>query len=83
MRLHHLRVTAFQPFAGTEEVDFEALGQAGLFLMQGETGAGKTAILDAICFALFGRVPGLRDSAPLGCVPTTPSHRTGPRWCWS
>src|SRR5947209_15738698 len=64
MRLHHLKLTAFQPFAATEEVDFEGLGQAGLFLMQGETGAGKTAILDGICFALFGRVPGARDSAP-------------------
>lgn len=63
MRLHHLEMTAFQPFAGTERVDFDALGQAGLFLMQGETGAGKTAILDAICFALFGHVPGLRDTA--------------------
>ncbi len=63
MRLHRLQMTAFQPFAGTEEVDFEALGEAGLFLMQGETGAGKTAILDAICFALFGHVPGVRDGA--------------------
>ena len=64
MRLHRLTLTAFEPFAATETVDFDALGEAGLFLMQGETGAGKTAILDGICFALFGRVPGARDSAP-------------------
>ncbi len=63
MRLHGLRMTAFEPFAGTEQVDFDALGEAGLFLLQGETGAGKTAILDAICFALFGHVPGVRDGA--------------------
>src|SRR5947199_8520220 len=77
MRLHRLRMTAFQPFAATEEVDFEALGQAGLFLMQGETGAGKTAILDAICFALFGRVPGVRDSvARLRSDHSAPDIRT-------
>jgi len=56
-------MTAFEQFAGTEQVDFDALGEAGLYLMQGETGAGKTAILDAICFALFGHVPGVRDGA--------------------
>ena len=60
MRLHHLTVTAFGPFAGTEEVDFDALNDAGLFLLSGATGAGKTSILDAVCFALYGQVPGAR-----------------------
>ena len=60
MRLHHLCVTAFGPFAGTEEVDFDALNDAGLFLLAGATGAGKTSILDAVCFALYGSVPGVR-----------------------
>ena len=60
MRLHRLRVTAFQAFAGSEQVDFDALGAAGLFLLHGDTGAGKTTLLDAVCFALYGEVPGAR-----------------------
>lgn len=60
MRLHHLEMTAFGPFAGTQTVDFDALNDAGLFLLSGPTGAGKTSILDAVCFALYGTVPGVR-----------------------
>lgn len=60
MRLHRLRVTAFQAFAGSETVDFDALGEAGLFLLHGDTGAGKTTLLDAVAFALYGEVPGAR-----------------------
>ena len=60
MRLHNLVVTAFGPFAGTESVDFDELAAAGLFLFTGPTGAGKTSILDAVCFALYGQVPGAR-----------------------
>ena len=63
MRLHRLTVTAFGPFAGTETVDFDALGVDGLFLVHGDTGAGKTTVLDAVAFALFGRVPGARGEA--------------------
>lgn len=63
MRLHSLSVSAFGPFAGTETVDFDALGADGLFLLHGETGAGKTTVLDAVAFALFGTVPGARNEA--------------------
>lgn len=63
MRLHRLRATAFGPFAGTIEVDFEQLSTAGLFLLSGPTGAGKTSVLDAVCFALYGDVPGDRNAA--------------------
>lgn len=63
MRLHSLQLTAFGPFADTETVDFDALGADGLFLLHGETGAGKTTVLDAVAFALFGRVPGARSEA--------------------
>ncbi|MFF2654876.1 AAA family ATPase [Streptomyces sp. NPDC058045] len=62
MRLHTLRVTAFGPFGGTETVDFDALSEAGLFLLHGPTGAGKTSVLDAVCYALYGSVPGERQS---------------------
>ncbi|MDF2968458.1 MAG: family ATPase [Nocardioidaceae bacterium] len=63
MRLHRLELTAFGPFPGTEVLDLDALGAAGLFLLTGSTGAGKTSLLDGICFALFGRVPGDRQEA--------------------
>ncbi|MGW4637577.1 AAA family ATPase [Sphaerisporangium sp. NPDC004334] len=63
MRLHRLRLTAFGSFPGQEEVDFDALGEAGLFLVHGPTGAGKTTVLDAVCYALYGQVPGQRNSA--------------------
>ncbi|GAA2588590.1 SMC family ATPase [Actinomadura fulvescens] len=62
MRLHRLEITAFGPFSGTEEIDFDALSDAGLFLIQGQTGAGKTSVLDAVCFALYGQVPGVRNA---------------------
>jgi exonuclease SbcC len=60
MRLHHLELTAFGPYAGTESIDFDELGADGLFLLHGETGAGKTTVLDAVAYALFGTVPGAR-----------------------
>ncbi|AJT62262.1 hypothetical protein T261_0573 [Streptomyces lydicus] len=62
MRLHRLSVTAFGPFARTQVVDFDRLSRDGLFLLHGPTGAGKTSVLDAVCFALYGSVPGARQS---------------------
>ncbi|MBV9832057.1 MAG: AAA family ATPase, partial [Marmoricola sp.] len=63
MRLHQLSATAFGPFAETVTVDFEELSAGGLFLLTGDTGAGKTSVLDAVCFALYGEVPGDRHTA--------------------
>ena len=63
MRIHRLRVQAFGPFAGEVEIDLDSLSDAGLFLLTGATGAGKTSVLDAICFALYGGVPGDRQIA--------------------
>ncbi|WP_327093622.1 AAA family ATPase [Nocardia vinacea] len=63
MRLHRLEMTAFGPFAETTVVDFDALGADGLFLLYGQTGAGKTTVLDAIAFALYGSVPGARGES--------------------
>ncbi|MFL6053075.1 MAG: AAA family ATPase, partial [Actinoallomurus sp.] len=63
MRLHQITITAFGPFPGTERIDFDALSDAGLFLINGPTGAGKTSVLDAVCFALYGRVPSVRNDA--------------------
>ncbi|BCW71928.1 SMC family ATPase [Arthrobacter sp. NicSoilB8] len=61
MRIHRLEISAFGPFAGTERIDFDRLSAHGLFLLNGATGAGKTSVLDAICFALYGQVPGARQ----------------------
>jgi DNA repair protein SbcC/Rad50 len=63
VRLHRLSVTAFGPFGAGQDVDFDALSAAGIFLLHGPTGAGKTSVLDAVCFALYGAVPGTRQSA--------------------
>lgn len=63
MRIHHLHVAAFGPFARPQSIDFDELSAAGLFLLNGETGAGKTSILDAICYALYGGLPGAREGS--------------------
>ncbi|WP_330350466.1 AAA family ATPase [Streptomyces sp. NBC_00582] len=62
MRLHWLDLTAFGPFGGAQSVDFDDLSAAGLFLLHGPTGAGKTSVLDAVCYALYGSVPGARQT---------------------
>ena len=62
MRIHRLEIQAFGPFAERQTIDFDALGEQGLFLLNGATGAGKTSVLDAICYALYGTVPGARQS---------------------
>lgn len=61
MRLHRLELQAFGPYGGAEAVDFDALSSHGLHLIHGATGAGKSSILDGVCFALYGRVPGTRS----------------------
>lgn len=58
-----LTVQAFGPFAGTEHIKFDELGTNPLFLINGPTGAGKSSILDAICFALYGQTTGAERSA--------------------
>jgi exonuclease SbcC len=57
MRLHRLEVEGFGPFRERQVVDFDAFADDGIFLIAGRTGAGKSSILDAVCFALYGGVP--------------------------
>ena len=57
MRMHRLEIEGFGPFRARQAVDFDAFADDGIFLISGRTGAGKSSILDAICFALYGGVP--------------------------
>jgi len=76
MRVHRLTMTAFGPFADTHTVDFDELGAQGLFLVHGPTGAGKTSVLDALCFALFADVPGSRSHRGVRCDLSPPDRAT-------
>lgn len=58
MRPERLRISAFGPYAGEEDVDFSVLENHTLFLICGPTGAGKSTILDAMCYALYGKTSG-------------------------
>ncbi|WP_314871568.1 SMC family ATPase [Actinomyces oris] len=63
MRIHSLTMTGIGPYAGQEHIDFDAVGASGRFLLTGPTGSGKTTIIDAIVFALYGDVADSADSS--------------------
>nr|WP_285903105.1 SMC family ATPase [Alkalimarinus sediminis] len=72
-----MTIQAFGPFANKEEVDFTALGSNPLFLINGPTGAGKSSILDAICFALYGQTTGKeREASHMRCDHAAPDLLT-------
>ncbi|MCV7715432.1 AAA family ATPase [Micrococcus luteus] len=62
MRIHRMRLEGLGPYAQAQDVDFDRLNAGGLFLLDGPTGAGKSTVLAALCFALYGTVPGGRSA---------------------
>ncbi|MDO5785643.1 MAG: SMC family ATPase [Eubacteriales bacterium] len=80
MRPLKLTLSAFGPYAGQEEIDMKKLGTEGLYLITGDTGAGKTTIFDAIVYALYGVASSdKRDAGMLRskyAAPTTPTEVT-------
>lgn len=66
MRPLKLKISAFGPYAGVTELNLEKLGTSGIYLITGDTGAGKTTIFDAVTYALFGSPSGdNRDASML------------------
>lgn len=91
MKLHRLELEGFGPFLDAQEVDFDAFADDGIFLITGRTGAGKSSVLDGVCYALYGGVPRYdgaeRRLRSDHCGPDDPTRVTlefsaeGERWC--
>lgn len=78
MKLHRLVLEGFGPFLERQVVDFDAFAADGIFLISGRTGAGKSSVLDGVCYALFGGVPrydgGERRLRSDHCEPDDPTE---------
>jgi DNA repair protein SbcC/Rad50 len=78
MRISRLSFSGFGPYREMQVIDFDQLGDSGLYLINGPTGAGKTTVIDAICFALYGKLAN-DDADPSRmrsdfCAPADPTR---------
>ena len=78
MRPLKLTICGFGPYAGVQKLDFDSLGTSGLYLITGDTGAGKTTIFDAITFALFGEASG--EGRQAGMLRSKYAKAEDPTW---
>ena len=77
MRPLYLEMSAFGPYADVTKLDMDKLGNKGIYLITGDTGAGKTTIFDGITYALYGEASGSnRTSAMLRCRYARPDIAT-------
>lgn len=78
MRIKRLAIAGFGPYKTEQRIDFDAFRDDGLFLISGKTGAGKSSILDAICYALYGSIPRFDGAQPKlrsdHCAPDDPTY---------
>lgn len=74
MIFHRLEFEAFMAYPKREVIDFDALNEAGIFLLNGPTGSGKTTVLDAICYALYGMPSSERDIGSLYSIHVPPGE---------
>ena len=85
MRPLKITMSAFGPYAGEVTLDMQKLGKSGIYLITGDTGAGKTTIFDAISYALYGEASGnyrenttLRSKYASADTPVSYTHLTLP-----
>ena len=77
MRANYIKLTAFGSYAHTQELNLDELGEKGVFVIHGDTGAGKTTLFDAITYALYGEPSGSsRKSADVRSLGADPNTRT-------
>lgn len=63
MRIRRLEMVGIGPFTQRQVIDFTAFDESGLFLLEGPTGSGKSTIIDALTFALYGDVARQKDAS--------------------
>ena len=82
MRPLKLTLSAFGPYADETVLELEKLGRGGLYLVTGDTGAGKTTLFDAITYALYDHSSGGVRGVPC-CAANMPTPKPPPLWSWN